>query len=400
MLILFFDTYIVSGVGHHGGSIQCKKRANSLGKIRNSFPVYCWQTKLDVVKYTLASYADIAWDEVVIRFECEDISDINDFYVYCRSLFPFAQIKNERSSTARAYLMALKKLKASENDWVFFSPNNDHPFLANPSELTNFIAAADNFLVNYPKVTARLLYSHYTESINDYSFSSPQYGYYSDVFKRLIYKDNQIIVTASNKVCNDSIMLYRLGFLLEIFSRTKNSGRVIRIEDTEFYIYPDSQSLLICPTRELCRHYDSYGHIIEFVPPLFIPSGFFENNIRVRYGYSDYKAGWINVNPLKMFVGIDCDLWNLLDDLPRFWLNRISVLDINKRMSPLPDKTSLFAYKNFNNPWHSRPFVVNIIRSFFIRLSRPARILRKCVIILLRPFYRKFKKIIPFNLFS
>ena len=28
MLILFFDTYIVSGVGHPGGSSQCKKRAN------------------------------------------------------------------------------------------------------------------------------------------------------------------------------------------------------------------------------------------------------------------------------------------------------------------------------------------------------------------------------------
>ena len=399
MLILFFDTYIVSGVGDAGGSIQSKQSANSLGKIRNTLPLYYWQTKLDVVKYTLASYAEIAWDQVVIRFECEDTSDTNDFYVYCRSLFPFAQIENERSSTALAYLMALKKVKASENDWVFFSPNNDHPFLANPSDLTNFIAAADNFLIHYPQVTARLLVSHYTESINDYSFSSPQYGYYAGIFKRLIYKDNQIIVTASNKVCNDSVMLFRLGFLLEIFSLTKNSGRVIRIEDTEFYIYPDSQSLLICPTRELCRHYDSYEHIMDFVPPLFIPSGFFENNIRVRYGYNDYKAGWINVNPLKFFVGVDCDLWNLLDDLPHFWLSRISVLDINKKMPPLPDKASLYAYKKFNNPWHSRPFVVNIIRSCFIRLSRPVRILIRCVTILLRPFYSKFKRIIPINLF-
>lgn len=275
-----------------------------------------------------------------------------------------------------------------------FSPNNDHPFLANPSELTNFIAAADNFLVNYPRVTARLLFSHYTESINDYSFHSPQYGYYADIFKRLIYKDNQIIVTASNKVANDSIMLFRLGFLLDIFYRTKNSGRVIRIEDTEFYIYPDSQSLLICPTQELCRHYDSYTHIIEFVPPLFIPTGFFENNIRVRYGYNDYKSGWINVNPCKTIVGIDCDLWSLLNDLPHFWLNRVSVLDINKKMPPLPDKASLVAYKNFNNPWHSRSVLVNIIRSFFIHLTSPVRTLRRYVTILLRPFYRRFKRMI------
>ena len=201
-----------------------------------------------------------------------------------------------------------------------FLPNNDHPFLANPSELTNFIAAADNFLVNYPKVTARLLFSHYTESINDYSFHSPQYGYYSDIFKRLIYKDNQIIVTASNKVSNDSIMLFRLGFLLDIFYRTKNSGRVIRIEDTEFYIYPDSQSLLICPTRELCRHYDSYWHIIEFGPTLVIPCSSFDNNVRVRYGYNDYKSNWINVNLIRMFFAIDCGFWNLLDDLSHFWL--------------------------------------------------------------------------------
>lgn len=95
MLVLFFDTFIVQGVGDKSGQYKSFTNEASLGAIRDTFPKYKWQNKIDIVKYTLASYADIAWDKVVIRFECEDVNENELFFDFCRNLFPTAQIKNK-----------------------------------------------------------------------------------------------------------------------------------------------------------------------------------------------------------------------------------------------------------------------------------------------------------------
>ena len=99
MLVLFFDTFIVHGIGDKGGHYKSSVNATTLGSIRDIYPKYKWQKKIDVVKYTLCSYAEIAWDKVVIRFECEDKSETESFLAFCRQLFTMAVIETQRSAT-------------------------------------------------------------------------------------------------------------------------------------------------------------------------------------------------------------------------------------------------------------------------------------------------------------
>ena len=99
--------------------------------------------------------------------------------------------------------------------------------------------------------------------------------------------------------------------------------------------------ILIFTKYPLCEHFDGYSHTktsavpipSALIPPLFIPLGFFENNIKIRYGYDDYKNNWININPLNAKYRFEdekgTDLKISIDDIPLFWKKRISKIDIN-----------------------------------------------------------------------
>nr|WP_315463744.1 hypothetical protein [uncultured Rhodoferax sp.] len=364
--MLFFDTFIVQGVGDKSGQYKSFANEASLGAIRDAYPKYKWQNKIDVVKYTLASYADIAWDKVVIRFECEDINETESFLEFCRHLFPSAQIRNQRSATAKQYYDALSTLDVDDSAWVFFSPNNDHPYLAKPEKLIEYMQLVEHVSKEYPRNDIGFLFSHFTESMLDNRITDPQWGYFGFKFKKIISENNTAYITASNIAPLDSCQIFRLGYLKKIFSSTMNKGRVIRLEDTEFCSSPDHSVIQICPKIELCRHYDGYFHLMKAIPPLFIPPGFFESDIKLRYGYDEGKEGWINLNPKYKWISLDIDLPILLEDMPNFWKKRISAIDINPNFSIESDRAKLVFYRNFNNPWHNRSKALNLIRSMYI----------------------------------
>lgn len=367
MLVLFFDTYISAGYGDKGGSTYRDDCIMStLAKVRDGSYAYRWQHKIDVVKYTLASYSKIKWDKVVIRFECEDPSQISSFTAYCRELFQTADIVNERSATAAQYFDALTALNERDDTWIFFSPNNDHPYLAEPGDLNRFVSIADKVSTDHPDQAVSLLFSHFTESMLDNRITDPQWGYFGFKFKKVIYEDADVVVTTSNIAPLDSIQVFKLGYLKQLFSATKNTGRVIRLEDTEFCSSPDHNLIQVSPKIELCRHYDSYSHLMNYVPPLFIPDGFFEKEIKIRYGYNNAIKGWVNVNPLKESIGLEVDLLNLQDDIPCFWKDRLSAFDKNPLFPQDIKKEDLAYYKNIQNPWRDRPVFINVIRSCYI----------------------------------
>lgn len=366
MLVLFFDTFIVQGIGEKSGLYKSSVNEATLGAIRDVYPNYRWQNKIDVVKYTLASYADIAWDKVVIRFECEDSNETESFFEFCRQLFPSSQIKNQRSATAKQYYDALFDLKIDDSAMIFFSPNNDHPYLAKPEKLVEYIQLFEHVSNEYPQKDIGLTFSHFTESMLDNRITDPQWGYFGFKFKKIIVENSTAYVTKSNIAPLDSCQIFRLGYLKRIFSSTKNKGRVIRLEDTEFCSSANHSVIQICPKIELCRHYDGYFHLMNAVPPLFIPPGFFESNIKLRYGYDKGKEGWVNLNPKYKWLSFDIDLPILIDDVPNFWNKRISIIDINPDFFIDSDKSGLTFYQNFNNPWHKRSKTRNAIRSVYI----------------------------------
>jgi hypothetical protein len=61
--------------------------------------------------------------------------------------------------------------------------------------------------------------------------------------------------------------------------------------------------------------------------------GFFEKNIKIRYGYNDRKEGWVNINPKSEYYYAynkeGADYKFTLKELPLFWKSRISEIDSN-----------------------------------------------------------------------
>jgi hypothetical protein len=98
----------------------------------------------------------------------------------------------------------------------------------------------------------------------------------------------------------------------------------------------------IAPLKEICRHFDGYQHIQPAItnnqcPAIDIPLGFFENNIKIRYGYDDYKEGWTNINPKSDYYYAynksETDYKFTLEDLPLVWKDRISEIDSNSNIN-------------------------------------------------------------------
>jgi hypothetical protein len=367
-MILFFDTFIVSRKTKSGaGSLDDKQREALINNFMDRSYTYRFQSKIDIVKYTLASYAIINWDKVIINFECEDVDDVDDFKAYCRSLFPKADITDRRSDTAQKYAVALELLKVYGNPWVFFSPNNDHAFLNRPEKFIPLINLAEKCESKFPQAAVSIAYSHFTETQNDLTPKHPLWGYYAGSIKRLLETHDFAYVETSNIALLDSVKIFRLDFLISIFKSTKKIGRVIRIEDTEFYRSKINE-ITVVPREELCRHYDAYLNVTDLVPPLFIPDGFFTSEIDIRYGYNEWKKGCVNINPLHYTYGEDegcSDLLCLKKDIPYFWMGRLRTTDVNINFHD--DKLileDLHYYKVLLNPWYQNSIRKNLILSF------------------------------------
>ena len=367
--ILFFDTYIIAD-NDKGGLHKLKHMEEALSSVRDNLPAYRWERKIDIVKYTLCSYAKINWEEVIIRFECEDERETKSFFNFCKDLFPNALIENNRSDTALKYYEALSLVGNGRNPWIFLSSNNDHPYIGQQDFLPVCIDVSNNLEKEFKNKDVCILYSHFTESMIDNKFTDPQWGYFESNFKKIVYEDKNVIATSSNKLVLDSIIIYRLNYLLDLFSKSKNKGRLIRTEDTGFHLNYSKSLITVSPKVELCRHYDSYAQLMKWVPPLFIPIGFFEFDIKIKYGYEHYYDDWVNINPNKSNISKGVDLICLVEDIPTFWADRISIIDINPEFELNVSRVSSTYYKNLLNPFHNRNIITNIFRSILVWIGQ------------------------------
>jgi hypothetical protein len=350
--------------------------------VRSSDSSYAYRCKLDVSKYVLASYEKILWRHVVIRFEMEDKGEEQNFYDYCKKLFPLASIYTERSDTAEKYFKHLSMLTEFSNPWIFYCPNNDHPLIASePYDFKSILSTASTIENCNECSIISIAYSHYTESINIVSRDKKLWGSYSGIYPTKIYEDSSCVAVVLNKFLCDSIQIFRLNSLLELFAKTENFGRVIRLEDTEFYLNENIKHVLIIPKVEICRHFDGYYHndvwgsIWNSPTPLFIPPGFFEKNIMIRYGYGEYLKGFVNINPAAVnYIFRDksgADLLCDLEDIPFFWKSRISSVNINEELDKkIAAKGVLKTREAIYDPWQNSIFL-NIIQSYIRQIIFP-----------------------------
>lgn len=368
-LILFFDCFIVSSAMAIEDAYRTTdpRIGAALLPIRSGPGPYRHAAKLAVVKYTLLSYNAVPWDEMVLRVECEDEQDRADFFAFARRHFPFATIVNQRSATATAYLAALAPLARHGNPWIFFSPNNDHPLLGKPDAFGPLLQLAEELEPLYPNYLVSVLYSHFTESQNTVLPDQHEWGQHSGGFSTVLGETAQAhVIEHTNFVC-DSIKIYRLQALLAMFERATNQGRCIRLEDTGLYLSKEFREISVYPKVELCRHFDSYTHLLDSTPPLFIPDGFFESAIRIRYGYPERKDGYVNVNPFEKYSYRQgaADLRCRLSELPAFWNDRIASVDTNPDMTAMygARRNEVFQFGTLRNPYSDSFVLTNYMRS-------------------------------------
>lgn len=355
-MILYFDSYITDIPLY-------KNFVAPNDPLRSSCTNYAMPKKVDIAKYTLASYALYNWSHVLIRYELDNSGEYPSFDDYVLKLFPKAIIIHERSDSQADFRKSLEILDGFNDEWIFYSANNDHPIMANDiSTLDKLVKKANSFRDRYKFIS--IVYSHFSEFANLPKKNTPfnsSYGKDSEI----IEESNLATVIVRRNGDNSSVFIVNKNLFRHWFdSMDLGNDRIIRSEDIRKYFITHNQ-LMVIPKRELCAHFDGYAHTIgsrteilpDQVPPLFIPPGFFENKVKIKYGYDDYREGWVNINPAAKEYSFQdnkhgSDLMWILDDIPLFWKDHIAEIDANplrndKHLKKMRDKK----YQDVLNPW-------------------------------------------------
>lgn len=294
-------------------------------------------SNFDIFKYSLASLAvAYPWSKVILKISLDDIyksrqQELEDF------------IKNEFKNFN---LILEWKRNEFQNDWkqtydlldnnlIWFYCNHDHIFFDNDisylKKLTQDIQQEELCSVQF---------SHWPENIRTIKQglkSSPSFPFIQDPTYKI--EDNYAWANTTNF---DSIQI----ITKELYRKWWFEGEFnhIKLPRPDFFgiglaeIKPVPLHKTIAPFKEICRHFDGYQHIQPAItnnqcPAIDIPPGFFDNDIKIRYGYDDYKEGWVNINPTNpnyyAYDKTGVDYKFTLEDLPLVWKSRISFIDSN-----------------------------------------------------------------------
>jgi hypothetical protein len=306
-------------------------------------------SNFDIFKYSLASLAvAYDWSKVILKISLDDIykhrqNELEEFI---------------RAEFGRFDLILEWKRNEYQNDWkkdyelinnnlIWFYCNHDHIFIDSSKEYLSRIAE----IINKEELCS-MIFSHYPECIR--TAKQDLYPYVkSHPITPINYEihDDYVSTAAVNF---DSMMIITKDLYYEWwFNGEFNQYKLPR---PDFFgkglseIKPVPVHKILISLKEICRHFDGYHHIDPIIdnnqcPALDIPSGFFENNIKIRYGYDDYKEGWVNINPkndyYKAYNPTGTDYKFTLEDLPLVWKDRISEIDSN----PDIDREEMIQYR-------------------------------------------------------
>jgi hypothetical protein len=332
------------------------------------------ENKIDIAKYTLSSLAKFyPWKRAIIKIQLDEdyYSEENEKNLekFIREEFEGIDLiySNKRNLIQQDWIDTYSLIN---DELIHYCCNHDHVALNNSIEYTQQLI--ENVKNNNKGEYITISYSSWPEFIR---FAKSGYMDHHESFPSNLnknYKLEENYVSYEGH-CYDSIHiisknLYEDWFLkhnwddvLHLFPphifksnhielpRTDGVGIIGLGELRERLLHsPTHIQKIIVPYKELARHFDGYfyqGITNNQVPALDIPLGFFENNIKIRYGYDDYKEGWTNINPKNNYYyaydksGTDYKF--TLEELPLFWKSRISVIDSN----PNIDEEEMIQYR-------------------------------------------------------
>lgn len=388
-MILYFDSYITDAPLHSWPKVRAIEKS-----IQDSCKAYRKQDKVDIAKYTLASYAVYPWSKVIIKYQLENTSKNEEFEEFIREVFDCPVIINNRSEDTDGFNSALDLCYETSDEWIFYSGNNDHPMiLSELDQLDKLLNKAEDLKSKYGN-NISVVYSHLPELMELANQNHLRSIFLHPDIKQVDNDDDTVsfYYPYGNP---DSMQIIHRDLLRKWMSYPELKGkRIFRTECVEDFVKLPQQ-YVVFPKYEVCRHYDAYFHTIlngkkfyiseTIVPPLFIPDGFFENDIKISYGYNNYRDdGWINVNPTNDKYIFEnnkgTDLKLLLSDLPLFWKDRISIIDKNETFD-----TKLAAEFNKRRLYDlTHPVKMTFNMKIFVLFLKLKRLLRR--------IYRFFKR--------
>lgn len=273
--------------------------------------------RFDIAKYSFASYVPLleVCSKVIFNLEMADgfAGREQEMEDYLRSIFPerFLVIKWYRCNNISQWRELQKEINEIDDDLIFPAGNEDHIFIDNTVE--NFRSTL-RLLTKCEEVNATFMTSHWQESIRAVNH----------------FKGQTTVGSAFYNIGNnDALRVMKKEFFNWYIDQVKNPDMLLfRTEHWNSIALPENR--LYVPFKEQFRHFDGYGHVgigPEYAPPLEIPPGFFENNIVIKYGFTDRDPDCVNINPTaeKLYAedksGTDYR-W-CLEDIPLFWKTRI-----------------------------------------------------------------------------
>ena len=313
--------------------------------------------KLDILKYSLASYAvAYPWKRVILNLELDpdyiSLDKQQELKEFVYNEFKNTEIfySSKRNLTQQEWIDTYSLIN---DDIIFYQGNHDHVFVDNSIDYLKELVELKEIYGNSLTIST----SHFPESIR--SAKSGYIDHHENAPKSMPtdYKINDNYISKTETTLDSLIIItkeiYRSWFLegdwskiqvqLNMFpsgqmelARTEGTGIIGLGGIKEIMKLSLINQTLVIPFKELFRHFDGYWHQSisnSQCPAIDIPPGFFENDIKVRYGYDDYKEGWVNINPKNPnYYAHDksgTDYKFTLNDIPLAWKSKITVIDSN-----------------------------------------------------------------------
>lgn len=278
----------------------------------------------DVFKYCLGSLTVIPWSRVIVycQLDANYYHNADDLRVYFQSLFPDGSLYLYRNMFQQQWQASLTEVMDHSDPLVWFMCNHDHIFVDYDLSVLNSITDDMKNRMEKDKYVA-CYFSHWPEMLDRLPSKAEHCP------THCVFTDPD----------NDSIMIVNK----EVLSRWwwENHYGATFIARTDHLVERFPLSLFI-PMRELCRHFDGYDRgdrmhqNINKCPPLNIPLGWFEKDMKVSYGQD--MPGHLYIDPrnpnYRCVVPTGSDMKCLLSDLPLFWRDRISAVKVSAEPDP------------------------------------------------------------------
>ncbi|HLB42245.1 MAG TPA: hypothetical protein VJN02_05240 [Gammaproteobacteria bacterium] len=302
-------------------------------------PTHRIHSKFDVFKYTLASYSVIKWTSTIfyIKLDHKFIPYRKALEEFIYELFPNnSKIYDYRLDSYEQWTEAIKLPELTDETWIWFTCNDDHPFIdSSLGNLEHLIKLASQLSAEQNKYIS-IFPTHWSEVIS----SKKRYlkvknkPYHRRYESGSILEDNHDYFLTTSRNCI-SIQILTKKLLNLWFSDPNRCPQDLRRTDV---ITPPEEQITMIPYRELARHFDAYSHSgvpHEIIPPMFIPLGFFEKQIKIQYGGNKRIPEYVFIHPEKEMIPQEmshrerqsndlCDINIVYEDIPLFWKDRIA----------------------------------------------------------------------------